>query len=1230
MMKVFHFTYIIIPSLQLLLFLYSSSCFKILNKSGRRILSARRNANKLYYPRSSPISTTTIIAASLPVPYDDIFDESALGNDTAKRARKKSATTLQGSNKVRKKRRKHTAIASLQNKTAAMTNVADNDNPRTFSAAGRISTITPTAVAVPDVISYRAPTSQNVTTYIRFSLSFQRYILFHNPLPLRKDDNNNYSGISMLGKLPVLVRHPYVIGSFKFLDDALSSLRNNNNYNNTNIVMLNSQATKEYFHTISSLDEKWTLQSSHNSQYASTTYSHTARDKDQVLRYSTTTANNNTYSKSTNETYFQNLLKQLASLVQPIHPITKQPYFTLDETRRQLGQMIPRHRFFQSSSSNLTKKYEAVMALFTRYYRSNTSSVFADDDKLHPGLCFSPSEAQEVISTFPHVVLYDIHEVEERINVMTLPLPPPDQLKLILRNSENEKNNYQRRIKEDEIDWPLLSLRRGYGAGFTLQQATECIRAVPELLALYYDDAKKPTIPYFYTNWKITPADADVARYSIIDGMVGCSASDSYCFAFMHKILGISWTSINIMIQALPSTIVCDTVPWELLMVDGGNTHRATAGGRAGELKFNALNFLRQRLQVSPTDVYFMIKTHSRLGGYEVETNMKPTLDDIQLHLGLSCTELRKITLRMPSLIGMKTADVDSRNESATFFRKLLFFQENLGMSLAQIRSAVIKQPALLQYSVEDNLLPKLEFFTKELAIDRNRLAKMITVSPSILGLSLRRNLRPKVNALMDECSISAEDVGIIISTASPILLLSVARKILPTLRFIESALLLQGRSTYNKVELGNLILKAPRILLHSVETSLAPKIKLLEGALRQRKYEQQSSLNIDINMMGPTDRDVNGDDSARLIAASIMKSNPALLLTSRYQLEDRLNRILEEAKPPSPEASLWERLLPTDRGRRKLHTAHLKRKNDDDNFFPTIGNSTANLVEPLIRADGNIAAKSDTVCITLLVLGRVHPSDNPNGVRGVRKSDGITVSLVSFTSPQENDNGLASRLRSAANACYGTILPEENNLTNYENGLVCIGASVLRPSRRRCDLYSCHAGLKICLQLLKHSAIAAGERYFTRKVIIEIFTDSQYALDLLKIPQQLDRWANQKSISEFANTYQKTKREGNDEALPPLHFVNSDILFPLCQTYKRLKDGKYSKNTYEQFSDTEGQLWGKVSVEFRHVGDKDSPFLLNQHYRKYLSNATRVANEAAVWQYNRAKHAGQINERMR
>ena len=989
----------------------------------------------------------------------------------------------------------------------------------------------------------------NGTVYVEFSLCFHRYVVFYldiNNTNCTTNTARSESSLDTSGRRRV-------IGSFKFLDEALQETKKTNSLSKNNIMIVTSPITKGYLESISSLNT-WSDHTCGKSGNGNLTV-----QEDSIRLCVRHNQTNNS------DIRYQEILNQLAALVQPIDPVTKMAYFTLNVTRNQLGQMIPRERFFQLSTS-VKRNYNAIIDLFTRYYRNN---ITAPTGERFPGLCFSPVEAQGVISTFPHIALYDINEIRNRINFLTSPLPH-ELIPFI-----QQQNCKTPKISKE--DWPLLS-SQGFGAGFTVQQATECIRAVPELLALFYEDSMKPSVPYFFNNWKIKPEDAEDARCSVISSsLVGCSASDAYCFAYLHKTVGIPWISISIMIQALPSTLVCDTtIPWEIIMDN-------TAVKMGGELKFPSLNFLRQRLQVSPKDVHYMITTHSRLGLYEVETNIKPTLDDIQLHLGLSCMELRNLALGMPSLIGMKTSGSD-----CTFFRRLSFYQNDVGMSLEQIRSAVTKQPSLFQYSVEDNLRPKLSFFTQELKIEKIRLAKMIQNSPALFGLSLQRNLRPKVEAIMDYCCLTAEQVGEIVSTSPSILSLSITRKILPTLQFIETAL----DCTCTDAELGSIILKAPRLLLHSVETSLSRKINLLEEALLREKTiifaaEPNSAMNI-------------GDD-IRASAAMVLKRNPALLLQSCEILKNRLSRILERSEKSSTTSSSLEiSLLPSRKGRDssiKLRDIQVPLDSGETNkhLSQKINRTNCNSSKKAINATHNIDFTSrskgsdDTMAVTLLVLGRVY-SEEPNSVRGVRKSEGISISILEQTVTDH----LADLLRSAANACFGSIIPD--GLTDFDMGVICVGSSILKPSRRRCDLYACHAGLKICSHILKNQSDGAN-----KTVIFRIFTDSQYSFDLLKNSRELDKWASKKSLLDFTMSFKK-----EDNNVQPLHFVNSDLLFPLCQTYKRLVEGKYAA----------------VSVEFLHISDIGSPFLSNPYYQEFLSNATRSAKDAAFWQFNRAKQA--------
>merc|ERR1712007_268143 len=78
------------------------------------------------------------------------------------------------------------------------------------------------------------------------------------------------------------------------------------------------------------------------------------------------------------------------------------------------------------------------------------------------------------------------------------------------------------------------------------------------------------------------------------------------------------------------------------------------------------------------------------------------------------------------------------------------FLESRLGLDDAQVRKLVLKLPSVLGYSVEDNLEPTIEFYANTLAVDTPRLAEFILSLPSLLGYSLPKRLQPRHRRMVE------------------------------------------------------------------------------------------------------------------------------------------------------------------------------------------------------------------------------------------------------------------------------------------------------------------------------------------------------------------------------------------------------------------------------------------------------------------------------------------------
>ena len=151
-------------------------------------------------------------------------------------------------------------------------------------------------------------------------------------------------------------------------------------------------------------------------------------------------------------------------------------------------------------------------------------------------------------------------------------------------------------------------LKKGYGAGLTIEQATTAVGVVPQLLAIFYEDSQKPSMVYFYKSLKIPPASINEARTELSQYMLGCDSSDVCSFAYLHS-LGVTWNQIRLLLDAFPTLSWPDKEPsWDLI----GTKIRS-------ELEVDMLLYLRKRLQISNADVHSMLKV-SGIFYFEINT----------------------------------------------------------------------------------------------------------------------------------------------------------------------------------------------------------------------------------------------------------------------------------------------------------------------------------------------------------------------------------------------------------------------------------------------------------------------------------------------------------------------------------------------------------------------------------------------------------------------------------
>ena len=94
---------------------------------------------------------------------------------------------------------------------------------------------------------------------------------------------------------------------------------------------------------------------------------------------------------------------------------------------------------------------------------------------------------------------------------------------------------------------------------------------------------------------------------------------------------------------------------------------------------------------------------------------------------------------------------------------KLDWLQTRLDLDDLGLRKMVLAFPALLTYSVEDNMQPKLGFYEEELGLSLSEMRASIVSTPASLGYSLKTRYRPRLKV----CRTAGVDARLVLSYAT-------------------------------------------------------------------------------------------------------------------------------------------------------------------------------------------------------------------------------------------------------------------------------------------------------------------------------------------------------------------------------------------------------------------------------------------------------------------------------
>lgn len=152
-----------------------------------------------------------------------------------------------------------------------------------------------------------------------------------------------------------------------------------------------------------------------------------------------------------------------------------------------------------------------------------------------------------------------------------------------------------------------------------------------------------------------------------------------------------------------------------------------------------------------------------------------------------------------------------------------LAFLQSVGVKHGDIKRILVRQPQILEYTVENNMMSHVMFLLG-IGIPESRIGRIITVAPSLFSYSVEHSLKPTIRYLVEEVGIKATDVSKVVQLSPQILVQRIDNSWTSRLSFLSKEL---GAPRENIVKM---VTKHPQLLHYSIEDGILPRINFLRS----------------------------------------------------------------------------------------------------------------------------------------------------------------------------------------------------------------------------------------------------------------------------------------------------------------------------------------------------------------------------------------------------------------